>query len=219
MKRKKLKLVKKAATKNGKAQKAKLNARRRDDQLNRSELLEEIQRLRGRVKEMQTELLIDDLTGLYNARYLKQRIERSLLLMRENKQSPALLFIDVDYFKSINELHGHQTGGEMLNQVGRVISRVIRVDDIAFRYGGDEFVVLVNGGMDGGRAVGERIRQSVEAAEFQVNGIHGQAVVKLTVSVGLRVIRAEDTARTILDEADKAMFEAKRNARNSLVAA
>jgi diguanylate cyclase len=193
--------------------------RKMDQDLTRNELLTEVNRLRARVKEMQTELLIDDLTGLYNARYLKQRIERALIAMRENRQSPALLFIDVDYFKSINELHGHQTGGEMLNQVGRIISRVIRVDDIAFRYGGDEFVVLVNGGMDGGRAVGERLRQSVEAAEFQVSGIHGAALVKLTVSVGLRVIRPEDTARTILDEADKAMFQAKRNARNTLVAA
>ncbi len=193
--------------------------RRRDKDLNRLELMDEVQRLRSRIKELQTELLIDDLTGLYNARYLKQRIERSLQAMRENEEQPALLFVDVDYFKSINELHGHQTGGELLNQVGRIISRVIRVDDIAFRYGGDEFVVLVNGGLEGGRAVGERIRQSIESAEFGVNGLRGSAIVKLTVSVGLRVIRPEDTGRTILDEADKAMFEAKRNSRNTLVAA
>jgi diguanylate cyclase len=193
--------------------------RKKDSDLSKNELVSEVVRMRSRIKELQTELLIDDLTGLYNARYLKQRIERSLQAMRANEECPALLFVDVDYFKSINELHGHQTGGELLNQVGRIISRVIRVDDLAFRYGGDEFVVLVNGGLEGGRVVGERIRQSIESAEFTVNGLRGLATVKLTVSVGLRVIRPEDTGRTILDEADKAMFEAKRNSRNTLVAA
>jgi len=190
--------------------------RKLDDQKTKSELISEMESLRTKVRELQTELMLDDLTGLFNARYLKQRLDEALTKIDEVQ--PALLFIDVDFFKQVNEKHGHQTGGFLLNSVGRMIGQLIRVDDIAFRYGGDEFVVLVTGGIDGAMSVGERIRKTIEETKFKVQGLKGEGEVHLTISVGIRVVRQGDTPKMIIDEADRAMYEAKRG-RNTLVAA
>lgn len=195
----------------------KKSRRKRDKEATAEELQLEVTALRAKVRELQTELMLDDLTGLFNARYLKQRLEEAIVQRAET--NPALLFIDVDYFKQVNEKHGHHTGGSLLNNVGRMISDLIRVDDIAFRYGGDEFVVLVTGGLDGAMLIGERLRKAIEETSFMVQGLRGAAEVRLTISVGVRVIRDGDTPKLIIDEADRAMYEAKRGARNTLVAA
>ncbi|MEO5668861.1 MAG: GGDEF domain-containing protein [Bdellovibrionota bacterium] len=191
--------------------------RKHDTDKNTSELISEIDALRTKVRELQTELMLDDLTGLFNARHLKQRLDEALLKIEEIH--PALLFIDVDFFKQVNEKHGHHSGGALLNCVGRMIAQLIRVDDIAFRYGGDEFVVLVTGGLEGAMSVGERIRKTIEETPFKVVGLTGEAQVNLTISVGIRVVREGDTPKMIIDEADRAMYEAKRRTRNTLVAA
>lgn len=193
------------------------NKRKLDQEKSKKDLLNELAELRDKVRLLQTELMLDDLTGLFNARHLKDRLNDAMVNIEVSK--PALLFIDVDYFKSVNEKHGHQTGGHILNVVGRMISRLIRVDDVAFRYGGDEFVVLVNGGLDGAMLVGERLRKSVEEAVFMVNGLGGPGEVRITISIGVRVIKEGDTPQKIIDEADRAMYEAKRRTRNTLVAA
>lgn len=190
--------------------------RKFDEQKSNAELISEMESLRTKVRELQTELMLDDLTGLFNARHLKQRLDEALTKISEVK--PALLFIDVDFFKQVNEKHGHQTGGFLLNSVGRMIAELIRVDDVAFRYGGDEFVVLVTGGLDGAMNVGERIRKTIEDTTFKVQGLKGDSEVNLTISVGIRVVREGDTPKMIIDEADRAMYEAKRG-RNTLVAA
>jgi diguanylate cyclase (GGDEF)-like protein len=196
-----------------------LKRRKNDHTKTKDELVEEIRDLRERVRTLQTELLLDDLTGLHNARHLRGCLAKAIETFEAGKEKPGLLFIDVDYFKMINEKHGHQVGGELLNQVGRTIARLIRVDDVAFRYGGDEFVVLVNGGEEGAMGAGERLRAAIETTPFRVNGLLGDAIVQLTISVGVRILRAGDTPKTIIDEADRAMFEAKRRSRNTLVAA
>lgn len=197
--------------------KKKRPARKALEQKTKSELCAEVKELRAKVRELHTELMLDDLTGLFNARHLKEQLHYFI----ENREElgSALLFIDVDYFKSVNEVHGHQTGGRLLNEVGRKIGEIIRADDVPFRYGGDEFVVLVSGGLEGATRIGERLRSTIEATEFPVEGLQGPAKVRLTVSVGVRVIRPEDTPEEIINEADRAMFEAKRKSRNTLVAA
>ena len=177
-----------------------------------SELLNENERLRK-------ELATDDLTGLYSARHLREHLENGMDEIWGKGSTPALLFIDIDYFKGINEAHGHAAAGRILRQVGRLIASLIRVDDTAFRYGGDEFVVLVTGGAEGAKGVGERIRKAIEKHEFKVRGLNGFDSVRLTVSIGMRAFQPGDSTQNILEEADRAMFEAKRRSRNVLVAA
>jgi diguanylate cyclase (GGDEF)-like protein len=179
----------------------------------------EITRLKQENSRLQNELLRDDLTGLWNARCLRERLGESIRSRLIEKQEPSLLFIDVDRFKEVNEWHGHRAAGEVLGQIGALIASLVRNKDIAFRYGGDEFVVLVCGGDSGARQVGERIRAAIEAHEFVVEGLNGLATVRVTVSLRLRVIMDGDSTQSILEAADRAMFEAKRNSRNTLMAA
>jgi len=182
-------------------------------------LQEEIRSLKRQNEDLRSSLHEDDLTGLYNARALRERLGEILSAQKTTHENMALLFIDVDRFKDVNELHGHQAAGRVLEQIGRLIGRVIRTHDIAFRYGGDEFVVLVSGGNFGARLVGERIRKSIEAHRFKVSGLQGEAHIQVTVSIGARTLKSDDTMDSLLESADRAMFEAKRNSRNAFVAA
>lgn len=182
-------------------------------------LRQENEKLKAEIGHLRQELARDELTGLFNARHLRERLEDAIEDLASGGHSPALLFLDVDRFKEINEMHGHAAAGNILRQLGRLIGNLIRVEDMGFRYGGDEFVVIIGGGEAAARRVGERLRSEIEAHEFTVRGLRGTGKVSLTVSIGFRVFRDGDTAQKLLEDADRAMFEAKRRSRNTVVAA
>jgi diguanylate cyclase (GGDEF)-like protein len=178
------------------------------------DLQSEIQKLRKEVAHLRAEVIRDELTGLRNARSLRERIEEIAENGHAKGLRPVLLFIDVDHFKNVNDSYGHETGGALLRQVGRRLAMVIRDGDTAFRYGGDEFVVLMNSGLESAFAVGERVRKAIEGRSFIVRGESQPIEIRLTISVGVREIHPGDTATQVLREADKALYEAKRRSRN-----
>lgn len=184
-----------------------------------SKLAAEIERLKTENSELRQALVVDDLTGLYNARHLKTRLNEALSAGFRDNEEPALLFLDIDHFKLVNERHGHRAAGLLLREVGDLIRNHIRDEDVAFRYGGDEFVILVSGGLDGASSAGERVRFAIERHVFEVSGFSGPDALGLTVSVGTRVMKNGDSAESVLEAADQAMFEAKRQSRNAVVAA
>lgn len=192
------------------------NTRRHNDP---ADLHAENLRLVEENKRLKQELVTDELTGLYNARHLRAQLAQKISEGLKKGEKPALLFLDVDHFKEINEEHGHEAAGRVLSQVGCQIAALIRGDDLAFRYGGDEFVVLVSGGREGADVVGERIRRTLAQRQFHVTGLRGPVAVRLTVSVGLCPIVDGARVEDILNQADRAMFEAKRRSRNRLVIA
>jgi len=179
----------------------------------------ELNRLRVENARLRSALRIDDLTGLYNARFLRERLDEVLAQRLAEGAAPAILFLDVDFFKTVNEAHGHEAAGRVLGQIGLRIRDLIRRDDVAFRYAGDEFVVLVSGGAAGAALVGERLRSGIAEQAFCVEGHRGPVEVMVTVSVGTKVMQPGERATDILAEADRAMFEAKRRSRNAVVAA
>lgn len=186
----------------------------------------DLERLRSKIRELEdensklrNELSTDDLTGLGSARRLRAELEGAMQTQLQEGLRPTLLFLDVDHFKAINETHGHLAAGDILRQVGRLISVTIRLTDLGFRYGGDEFVVLVSGGRQQAILVAERLRQKIENHRFLIHGLQGQARVAITVSVGVREMHPGKTVEMVLEEADRAMFEAKRRHRNTIVAA
>ena len=146
----------------------------------------------------------DSLTGLANRR----RLDEDLHACRRDRRAPvAVMMVDVDNFKVINDTHGHAAGDRILQAIGTLLAREVRSKDVVYRYGGEEFCVLLPGSnVDEAMRVAERIRRCTADLAVPVGG-------NVTVSVGVAIGVAADVMRT-LGEADAALFEAKRGGRN-----
>lgn len=161
----------------------------------------------------------DPLTGLHNRRYMVRHLETLMASTAQTGKSLSFLIIDVDHFKAVNDTHGHAAGDEVLRALAARIGANIRAMDMACRYGGEEFVVIMPE-TDGAEAlqVAERLRQSAEATPFRIASPPGE--LHVTVSVGIAGLeRPEDTADALLERADQALYRAKREGRNRVVAA
>lgn len=154
----------------------------------------------------------DVLTQLYNRRFLPTILRREIGLARRQHNSFAVLMIDVDHFKRVNDGHGHDTGDRVLQHIAALLLAHGRVSDFFFRYGGEEFLVVVNE-VDQAQAlqVGEKIRARVEQAVFQVNDATNLSV---TVSVGVAMHTGHPDYRDIINRADAALYAAKGGGRN-----
>ena len=158
---------------------------------------------------------LDDATGLYNARYLATVLEREVTMNRETGKSFAVLFLDADHFKKVNDTHGHLVGTKLLNALGRHLKKYVRETDTVFRYGGDEFIAVLSPcDLATAKVVAERIRQSVEKKEFlAAEGLR----LKFTVSIGVAIFPDHaDSKKDIIEAADHAMYGAKKASRNSV---
>ena len=166
-----------------------------------------------RFSRAEVEAITDGLTGLYNHRYLHERLEEELERARLRTSPLSLLFCDCDQFKSYNDDYGHKAGDAALSRVARIIEANSRRTDLAARYGGEEFVLaLVDTDAAGAHAVAETIRAEIEA----VSAGHGRP---LTVSIGIATSPDDASARDeLLDKADWAMYAAKRAGRNHVLA-
>lgn len=158
-------------------------------------------------------LYIDELTGLFNYRYLDLALERELKRADRYGSSIALLFIDLDLFKSVNDTHGHLIGSRVLGEVGALLKRSVRDVDLVIRYGGDEYtIILVETESEDAAVVAERIRTTVESHRFLVEDGYD---IHLTVCVGYACFPDDTRSKVeLLDVADKAMYRGKFSGRN-----
>ena len=157
----------------------------------------------------------DDLTQLYNSRYLSQVLRRETKRASRSGRPLSLLFIDLDGFKSINDNHGHLFGSRALVEAASVIRASARETDIVARFGGDEFaLVLPDTGSDGALFVGERIREKIAAWSFlQGEGLN----ISLTVSVGVATLPdVAASAEQLIQAADEAMYAVKDHGKNGI---
>ena len=153
--------------------------------------------------------LTDELTGAHNRRYCHQRLNQEIARATRYRHPLCLVLIDVDYFKAINDRHGHHRGDDALKEVCRVIASQSRVESAVCRYGGDEFAVLLpEASWEGGRIYAERIRAAIGLAAFA----HGEPV---TISVGLAAFPDDaGTAEGLFEAADSSLYSAKAAGRN-----
>jgi diguanylate cyclase (GGDEF)-like protein len=158
--------------------------------------------------------ITDDLTKLYNYRYLKKYLEADVKRCLRYKKKVSLLFIDVDGFKKINDTFGHLVGSQALAEIGQVFKRIVRETDVVGRYGGDEFViVLPETPLNGAVVIAERIRKQVEECEFVAQNVS----IRLTVSLGVANCPKHTlTAEGLVKKADAAMYRAKELSKNSI---
>lgn len=159
--------------------------------------------------------ITDELSGLFTVRHFRSCIDRQFASFERYGERFALLMIDIDDFKQVNDTYGHVAGDAVLKQVAHSIADSVRNSDLAFRYGGEEFaVVLPATAAAGGLHVAERIRQQVEAAEIALGGIS----LQVTVSIGLALCPENAvTVRELIIEADTALYAAKHQGKNRVV--
>jgi len=159
---------------------------------------------------------VDALTGLFNRRWLDEVLDRQCRRCAADGTPLSLILIDIDHFKSVNDRFGHLAGDEALKVVAGHLRRSVRPVDLAARFGGEEFAMLLCGiDLDGAAEIGERIRQDLEGAE--IFGAPGDP--RVTVSLGISELQAFETPLQLLEKADRALYEAKRLGRNRVVTA
>lgn len=162
--------------------------------------------------------ITDQLTGLYNRRYMESHLKTQIHHSLQNGKSVSFLIIDVDYFKAINDTHGHDVGDLVLKQFSQRLSANVRGLDLACRYGGEEFVVVMpDTDVAFAYSIAERLRQEIADGPFDV--MPGKDPLKLTISIGVTSSQGkDDTVDALLKRADQALYRAKNEGRNRVVA-
>ena len=164
-----------------------------------------------RVKELEKMAMADPVTGLGNRRFMEVNIQSRLAAMQRYGWSFALLFMDIDRFKGVNDMHGREVGDHVLLMVAKTLLNSLRPFDTVGRWGGEEFVaVLLNVSEDQLHAVADRYRALIEQSGFTT----GTGSLRVTVSIGATLARPGDTSETILDRADELLRRSKAAGRN-----
>ncbi len=169
-------------------------------------------------RKMEEASQIDDLTQLRNTRYCNQFLDNFLIERKDTKGIISLIFLDIDFFKLVNDNFGHLVGSETLKIAGERIARVVRGNDVIVRYGGDEYIVLLpNTDKKTAALIAERIRAEISREPFYAFGNK-----KFNITVTLGVAAYPDDAKTrddLIGKADKAMYDGKMSGRNKVVLA
>jgi diguanylate cyclase (GGDEF)-like protein len=171
-----------------------------------------------RYSDAKERAFIDDVTEVYNARYLLQATEREIQRAERHGNDLCVLFLDLDHFKQVNDRHGHLVGSQTLRNLSEVLLQCIRQVDTLARYGGDEFTILLEDtGLDTGMQIAERIRRTVAETVFEGGR---DTPIRVTISIGVAAYPLHRRDRDgLLDVADKAMYRAKSLGRNRVCSA
>ena len=174
----------------------------------------QIAELQESLEAIRYESLVDDLTTLSNRKHFEQTLDRLLVESQQTGVPFSLLFTDIDHFKKFNDTFGHQTGDQVLRLVALALKQNIKGQDIACRYGGEEFAVLLpRTDLAQSVVVAEHIREAVFSKEL-VKRSTGENLGRITISIGVAEWRVGDTAQTVVERADVCLYAAKRGGRN-----
>jgi len=176
------------------------------------------ERLRDNVQLSIEAAITDALTGLHNRRYMETHLASLVEQACARGKPLSLLVLDIDYFKAINDNYGHDAGDDVLREFAIRVRKSIRGIDLACRYGGEEFVIVMpETDMAVATTVAERLRRRIATEPFPIE--QGNRSIEVTISIGLAAIESEDdNAAGILKRADQALYRAKRDGRNRVVA-
>ncbi len=166
-------------------------------------------------KSLEKMAIEDELTGLYNRRFFDGALEKGTALARRDDTDISLIFFDVDHFKPFNDTYGHKAGDYVLEKLGEVVKGIVRTSDVACRYGGEEFVVILpNTNKEGGYVAAEKIRKAVEGESWVYDGVD---LGKVTVSLGVSDYNRGDNVKLFVKRADEAAYAAKKGGRNRTI--
>ena len=172
----------------------------------------EIKRLRTQLAESQQEALYDALTGLCNRRYFNSEIESKMAM-----DTLSLIIVDIDHFKKINDNHGHQMGDLVIKSVARKLQERCRETAQVFRYGGEEFAVIMpNAKLSSARQLADVMRRDIEKISVKDRRT-GEVTFDITVSIGVAQRQGKESEIDFIERADKQLYEAKRLGRNRVM--
>ena len=164
-----------------------------------------------RIKELEKMALLDPLTELANRRYIELNMQTKLDEMRRYGRPFGILFMDIDHFKKVNDLHGHDIGDKVLIMVSNTFMKNVRASDIVGRWGGEEFLsIMPNINEDQLYFFANKLRVLVEQSGFSLDS----GIVQVTVSIGATLAQPKDTTETLLERADKLLYYSKATGRN-----
>lgn len=172
--------------------------------------------LRDSVSSTMQLAIIDELTGLYNRRYFDRHLDLMFTKAQQQGRKMAVMMLDIDFFKMVNDTHGHEAGDDILVEFAKRIQKNIRGVDLPCRYGGEEFVVLMpdTSQVSAGN-IAERVRDAVESAPFLTNS---GVAISITVSAGVALnVGGIEEPKMLLKKADIALYQAKHDGRNRVV--
>jgi diguanylate cyclase (GGDEF)-like protein len=172
--------------------------------------------LQDALERLRAQAVTDELTGLYNRRYLWNAMEAELTRARRKKMPMAVMLFDIDHFKKLNDLWGHQAGDMVLQCIAKVVRRVVRGTDIVARYGGEEFIVVMPEASEEVALLRARELRA-RIAEMPLS-YEGSSLGGITVSIGIGLSAdASQSGDVLVREADAAMYEAKTRGRDQVV--
>lgn len=188
------------------------------DYLNK-ELQSALENLDSRNREIQELVITDRLTGLYNRHYLRNILDDEFHRCERGKYMFSLMMIDLDDFKSVNDTYGHTQGDTMLSFLGNVLKENVRKYDRSFRYGGEEFIVILpETDLTVAWITAERLREKFEEKEFPVDAEGGATeTISRTLSIGIACYEKGITPEELIKRADDAMYKAKQEGKNKSV--
>lgn len=170
-------------------------------------------KMKERVNELEKDVFLDALTRVGNRKLLELKIGAALHEYHQQHIPFGLLFLDVDHFKSINDTHGHHDGDRVLRAVASNLTEHLRSTDICGRWGGEEFVALlqnING--DNLTQIAEKLRAMIASSAISING----QKISVTVSIGGALVRQKDTLDSLIEHADELMYQSKQAGRNRI---
>jgi diguanylate cyclase (GGDEF)-like protein len=173
----------------------------------------QIHQLQQQLAQLTDLVHTDNLTGLYNQRFLAGALENEIERTHRTGRPTALLILDLDHFKQVNDTYGHDAGNRVLVETARIVKAHIRRIDMACRFGGEEFVVILpNTDLREAVRVAERIRSGIEAAQVEIEN----GCISVTASLGVDVFREEqnDSVQAFISRADSWLYQSKRQGRN-----
>jgi len=162
-------------------------------------------------EDLEQNALIDPLTGCVNKKETEYLAEEFLKNFLRYNNTLAILMLDIDFFKKVNDTYGHLAGDLVLKEVSNTIKSLVRDSDVCGRFGGEEFIVLApNTKLNGALKLAERIRKTIEKTKFEFES----QIIKVTISIGITSASKTDSVFSLIERVDTALYAAKENGRN-----
>ena len=183
-----------------------------------SVMSQEVEYLKQDMLALSKTAYTDQLTGISNRRAFDDRMQRLFKEYREEEQIFSLLIMDIDHFKQFNDTWGHAVGDKVLMYVANALKNSIKGQDMAARYGDEEFVIMLpETPYNGAIAVAENIRKKIAQKSLTTGGATKKTVGKVTISIGVATVRSNDDVESIIERADKGLYRAKNTGRNRVI--